>query len=63
MEIKISDELNSIIRYAREEAMRTGSYGIAPDHLFLGMVRHGENDACRVLVALGVDTADMRRTS
>lgn len=33
MEIKISDELNSIIRYAREEAMRTGSYGIGPDHL------------------------------
>ena len=60
MEIKISDELNSIIRYAREEAMRTGSYGIAPDHLFLGMVRHGENDACRVLVALGVDTADFK---
>ena len=28
MEIKISDEHNSIIRYAREEAMRTGSYGI-----------------------------------
>ena len=25
MEIRISDELNNIIRYAREEAMRTGS--------------------------------------
>lgn len=36
MEIRISDELNDIIRYARDEAMRTGSYGIGPDHLFLG---------------------------
>ena len=31
MEIRISEELNSIINYAREEAMRTGSYGIGPD--------------------------------
>ncbi len=60
MEIKISDELNSIIRYAREEAMRTGSYGISPDHLFLGLIRHAENDGCRALVSLGVDTADFK---
>ena len=43
MEIRISEELNSIINYAREEAMRTGSYGIGPDHLFLGIIRHGDN--------------------
>ena len=61
MEIKISDELNSIIRYAREEAMRTGSYGIGPDHLFLGMMRQGDNDACRVLSALGVDIDAFKR--
>ena len=61
MEIKISDELNSIIRYAREEAMRTGSYGIGPDHLFLGMMRQGDNDACKVLAALGVDIDAFKR--
>ena len=61
MEIKISDELNSIIRYAREEAMRTGSYGIGPDHLFLGMMRQGDNDACKILVGLGVDTDEFKR--
>lgn len=61
MEIKISDELNSIIRYAREEAMRTGSYGIGPDHLFLGTMRHGENDACQAIAGLGVDLADFKR--
>lgn len=61
MEIKISDELNSIIRYAREEAMRTGSYGIGPDHLFLGVMRYGENDACRVMAGLGVDLTEFKR--
>ncbi len=61
MEIKISDELNSIIRYAREEAMRTGSYGIGPDHLFLGMMRHGENDSCKLLAGLGVDIDEFKR--
>ena len=61
MEIKISDGLNSIIRYAREEAMRTGSYGIGPDHLFLGMMRHADNDACKVLAGLGVDMDAFKR--
>ncbi|MBR1926454.1 MAG: ATP-dependent Clp protease ATP-binding subunit, partial [Bacteroidales bacterium] len=61
MEIRISDELNNIIRYAREEAMRTGSYGIGPDHLFLGMMRQGDNDACKVLSALGVDIDAFKR--
>lgn len=61
MEIKISEELNSIIRYAREEAMRTGSYGIGPDHLFLGMMRHLENNACKVLGGLGIDIDGFKR--
>lgn len=61
MEIKISNELNDIIRYAREEAMRTGSYGISPDHLFLGLLRHGENDACKALSGLAVDSDSFKR--
>ena len=61
MEIKISEELNGIINYAREEAMRTGSYGIGPDHLFLGIVRHEDNIAFRALGAMGADPASLRR--
>lgn len=56
MEIKVSEELSFIIRYAGDEAMRTGYYAIGHDHLFLGILRHGDNDACRVLRILGVDT-------
>ena len=61
MEIRISDELNDIIRYAKDEAMRTGSYGIGPDHLFLGVLRHGDNAAFKAIVAQGIDTDGFKR--
>ena len=61
MEISISDQLNSIINYSREEAMRTGSYGIAPDHLFLGILRHRENTAVDAMKGVGIDTEEMKQ--
>ena len=61
MEIRVSEELNNIINYAREEAMRTGSYGIGPDHLFLGIIRHNENPACEALKGLGTELESMKR--
>ncbi|MBQ6688550.1 MAG: ATP-dependent Clp protease ATP-binding subunit [Bacteroidales bacterium] len=61
MEISISDQLNSIINFSREEAMRTGSYGIAPDHLFLGILRHKENSAADTLLGLGTDLSEMKQ--
>ncbi len=61
MDIKVSDELNGIITYAREEALRTGSYGIGPDHLFLGILRHAENNACNALKGLEVDTEQLKK--
>ena len=41
--------------------MRTGSYGISPDHLFLGIIRHKENIAAETLQALGVDLDEFKR--
>lgn len=61
MEIRISKELNVIINFARDEAMRTGSYGISPDHLFLGIIRHKDNEAARILQALGVDLDEFKQ--
>ena len=61
MEISISDELNSIINFSREEAMRTGSYGIAPDHLFLGILRHRENTAVDALRGAMIDLEEMKQ--
>ena len=55
MEIRFSDEINEILTLSREEAMRTGSYGIDIDHIFLGILRHRKNDACELLEALKID--------
>ena len=60
MQLQVSEDLNKIIAYAREEAMRTGSYGIGPDHLFLGFIRHEDNTAFRSLQSLGVEPADLK---
>ena len=60
MEIRISDDLNGIIKFAREEAMRTGSYGIGADHLFRGLIRHDDNTAFKGLAGQGVDPADLK---
>jgi len=61
MEISISDELNSIINFSREEAMRTGSYGISPDHLFLGILRHRENTAVDAMRGTVIDIEEMKQ--
>ena len=61
MEIRISDQLHSIINYSREEAMRTGCYGIAPDHLFLGIIRHRENAAANALMGVGTDIDELKQ--
>ena len=60
MQLQISDDLNLVIKYAREEAMRTGSYGIGPDHLLLGIIRHEENAAFATLRNLGVEPAELK---
>ncbi|MBQ9548310.1 MAG: hypothetical protein IJV01_04020 [Bacteroidales bacterium] len=59
--MRFSDELFAALGYAREEAMRTGSYSVGPDHLFLGLLRHGDNDAIRFLNESGVDLAACKR--
>ena len=59
-QLQVSDDLNAVITYARDEAMRTGSYGIGPDHLFLGIIRHEENAAFHAIRSLGVEPADLK---
>ena len=60
MKISVSDTLNSIVNFARDEAMRTGSYMIGPDHLYLGMLRHGDNIAAMQLKFLGTDLQEFK---
>ena len=60
MQIKFSKEMDTIVAYARDEAMRTGSYGLGVDHLMLGILRHSDNDAFRLITSRGIVPADMK---
>lgn len=59
--MEISEEFRTIIVLAREEAMRTGCYSITPDHIVLGILRHGSNRAFGILTQLGIDPGELRR--
>ncbi len=60
MEIRLTDELNAILNYSREEALRTGSYEIGPDHFLLGIFRHRDNSVCSILEDLGADIEETK---
>ena len=60
MNLQLSNELNDILAYAKEEAMRLGNYTVSTDHLILGILRHRENITVETLVALGVNVAELK---
>ncbi len=57
MELRFSDVFLKVLEFSRDEAVRTGWHNVCPDHIMLGILRHSDNDACRAMEALGVDTA------
>lgn len=57
MEFRFSDDFLKVLEFSRNEALRTGWRNICPDHIMLAILRHKCNDACRSLLACGVDTA------
>ncbi|MDR3266004.1 MAG: ATP-dependent Clp protease ATP-binding subunit [Tannerella sp.] len=60
MELKLSAEVNEIIHYSREDATRLGNNAVTPDHFFLGIIRHANNDAYRLLIELNVDVNECK---
>ena len=60
MNLILSNELNEIISYSREEAMRMGSYTIGIDHLILGIIRHQDNAAFETLMNFGIDYRELK---
>ncbi|HPS25141.1 MAG TPA: Clp protease N-terminal domain-containing protein, partial [Bacteroidales bacterium] len=54
MNLNLPDELNQILSFAREEAMRLGSYTITGDHVFLALIRHEKNKAYELLTSLNL---------
>ena len=53
-------DLQRIFSYAREEAARLGNREATLDHIFLALLRDGNNDATAALDALGADKAMVR---
>src|SRR3978361_1047599 len=61
MEAKFSPRVKDVIQYSREEALRFGHDYIGTEHLLLGLIRDGDGVAIKLLKALAVDTARLRR--
>ena len=57
MDFRFSDDFLKVLEFSRDEAVRTGWHNVCPDHIMLGILRQADNDACRALEALGINTA------
>ncbi len=61
MDNNFSAQVKEIISFSREEALRLGNDFIGTEHLLLGMIRDGENNAIKVLQRLNVDLYELRK--
>lgn len=62
MESNFSPRAKDVITYSREEALRLGHDYIGIEHFLLGIIREGEGTAVKVMQALGINMAELRRT-
>jgi ClpA/ClpB-like protein len=58
--VQRSQHAQRVLDLAGEEAERFGHRYLGPEHLVLGVLRDGDNDAARVLQARGVDLESAR---
>lgn len=61
MDSKFSQRIKDVLTYSKEEAIRLGNTEIAPEHIFLGILREGEGIAIDVLISLGANLYDLRK--
>ena len=60
MNSKLSKRIKDVLAYSKEEAERLGNETIAPEHLFLGILREGEGRAMDILDMLNIDILDIK---
>ncbi len=60
MSFKLSNQIQEIVIYAKEETMRTGCLITVPDHLTLGILRHKENSGCSALKDLRLSSTYLK---
>ncbi|MDZ7263641.1 MAG: AAA family ATPase, partial [candidate division KSB1 bacterium] len=61
MKKNFSSRIQSVMQYAREEALRLGHDYIGTEHLLLGLIREGEGMAVEILKNLGCDLDELKR--
>lgn len=62
MDPAYSKRINDVIRFSREEALRLGHDYIGVEHLMLGILRDGENNAIKMLKNLQVDLVKLKNS-
>jgi len=62
MDAKFSQRIKDVLSYSKEEAVRLGNSFLGVEHLFLGILRDGEGVAIDVLVLLGAELYDLRKS-
>ena len=62
MDAKFSEQVQEVLRYSREEALRLGHNYIGIEHFMLGILRDEECTATRILSSLGIDLAFLRKS-
>jgi ATP-dependent Clp protease ATP-binding subunit ClpC len=61
MDNNFSAQVKEIISYSREEALRLGNDFIGTEHLVLGLIRDGENNAVKILKSFNIDLYELRK--
>ncbi|HVE61951.1 MAG TPA: ATP-dependent Clp protease ATP-binding subunit, partial [Chitinophagaceae bacterium] len=61
MDNNFSSQVKEIISFSREEALRLGNDFIGTEHLLLGLIREGDNNAVRILKSFSVDLYELRK--
>ncbi|MDR1895715.1 MAG: ATP-dependent Clp protease ATP-binding subunit [Prevotellaceae bacterium] len=59
--VELPVEINEIVKLSKEDAVRLGNSVVAPDHLFLGILRHQNNDVVKLMFELNVNTDEYKR--
>ena len=62
MDARFTPRVRDIIGYSREEALRLGHNFIGIEHVLLGLLRHSEGNALRILQRLELDLDELRKS-
>ena len=60
MNNQFTEQVTDLIQLSKEEAVRLGNSSVAPEHLLLGILRHGDNLAFRLLRAVDVEPDELK---